>query len=301
MTLEQLRIFVAVAEREHMTRASKALGLVQSTVSSAIAALENRYDVKLFHRFGRQIQLTDTGRIFLEEAKAVLARSAAAELALSEIGGLRAGALSIYASQTIANYWLPQHLVRFRRSYPKIAVYLSIGNTAQVAKAVLSGHAELGFVEGHIAAPPLEDTVIKGDRLVIVVGANHPLAKRRRISVNDLLELDWVLREPGSGTRSEFEDTLHKFGVAPHSLRIALELPSNEAICAAVESGSGATAISELVAKAGFSLKTLRKVPMELPARSFHVLQHQERHQSKAVRALLQMVAGTRNKADSPP
>lgn len=290
MTLEQLRIFVAVAEREHMTRASEALCLVQSAVSSAIAALETRHDVKLFHRFGRRIQLTDAGRVFLDEAKAVLARSEAAELVLSEFGGLSAGTLVIHASQTIASYWLPSYLVQFQRAYPKIAIRLSIGNTAQVAKAVLNGDAELGFVEGQIAASLLEDTIIEGDRLVVVVGTTHPLARRRRISVDDLLQLDWVLREAGSGTRSEFEDALRHLGVCPQSLRVALELPSNEAIRAAVEAGSGATAISELVAKAGFSLGKLRKVPLELPARSFHVLKHRERYHSKAAQALLQLI-----------
>ena len=288
--LEQLRIFVAVAEREHMTRASEALCLVQSAVSSAIAALEIRHDVKLFHRFGRRIQLTDAGRVFLDEAKAVLARSEAAELVLSEFGGLSAGTLVIHASQTIASYWLPSYLVQFQRAYPKIAIRLSIGNTAQVAKAVLNGDAELGFVEGQIAASLLEDTIIEGDRLVVVVGTTHPLARRRRISVDDLLQLDWVLREAGSGTRSEFEDALRHLGVRPQSLRVALELPSNEAIRAAVEAGSGATAISELVAKAGFSLGKLRKVPLELPARSFHVLKHRERYHSKAAQALLQLI-----------
>lgn len=64
MTLEQLRIFVAVAEREHMTRAAEALGLVQSAVSAAIAALESRHGTPLFHRIGRRIELTDAGRLF---------------------------------------------------------------------------------------------------------------------------------------------------------------------------------------------------------------------------------------------
>jgi DNA-binding transcriptional LysR family regulator len=91
MTLEQLRIFVAVAERQHVSQAAQALNLVQSAVSHAIAALETRHDTKLFDRVGRRIELTDAGRMFLGEARAVLARAEAAELALSEIGGLKRG------------------------------------------------------------------------------------------------------------------------------------------------------------------------------------------------------------------
>ena len=127
MTLEQLRIFVAVAERQHVTEAARALNLAQSAASHAIAALEARHDTKLFDRVGRRIELTEAGHIFLAEARAVLARTEAAELALSEFGGLKRGTLSIQASQTIAGYWLPRHLVAFRRAYPQIKIRLAIG------------------------------------------------------------------------------------------------------------------------------------------------------------------------------
>ena len=111
MTLEQLRVFVAVAQRQHVTRAAEALHLAQSAVSAAIAALEARHDVKLFHRVGRGIALTEAGELFLVEARAVLARAESAELALAELAGLKRGVLAIQASQTIASYWLPRYLV----------------------------------------------------------------------------------------------------------------------------------------------------------------------------------------------
>nr|MDA8248863.1 LysR family transcriptional regulator [Rhodospirillales bacterium] len=128
MTLEQLRVFVAVAERQHVTRAAEALHLAQSAVSAAVAALEARHGTKLFHRVGRGIELTEAGSLFLAEARAVLARAEAAELMLSELAGLRRGTLRVQASQTIASYWLPRHLVAFRRAHPGIDVRLSIGN-----------------------------------------------------------------------------------------------------------------------------------------------------------------------------
>ena len=150
MTLEQLRIFVAVAERQHVTQAAHALNLAQSAASHAIAALEARHQAKLFKRVGRRIELTEAGQVFLDEARAVLARAEAAELTLSEFGGLKRGTLSVQASQTIASYWLPRHLVSFKKAYPEIQIRLTIGNTAQVAAAVENGTAELGFVEGAV-------------------------------------------------------------------------------------------------------------------------------------------------------
>ena len=287
MTLEQLRIFVAVAEREHMTRASEALGLVQSAVSAAIAALEARHKTALFHRLGRRIELTEAGRIFLEEARAVLARAAAAEQALAELGNLNSGTLAVHASQTIASYWLPRHLVRFHQTYPYVSIRLSIGNSAQVAKAVLEGESELGFIEGHVDAAPLEDRIISGDRLVIVTSRAHPWTQRERIAPGDLLGSDWVLRERGSGTRSEFEEALKQVNLSPAKLRVVMELPSNEAVRAAVEASGGATALSELVVSAAIAEGRLCRIGFDLPTRDFHVLRHPERYQSKAAEAFL--------------
>ncbi len=208
MTLDQLRIFVAVAERQHVTRGAQALNLAQSAASSAIAALEARFATKLFNRVGRGIELTEAGRLFLAEAKAVLARAEAAELALAEIGGLKRGTLSVQASQTIASYWLPRHLVAFRRAHPGIEVRLSVGNTAQVAAAVHEGEAELGFVEGAVNDPELSSATVAHDQLVLVVGPEHPWARTGSIAPHDLTASEWVLREPGSGTRSAFETAL---------------------------------------------------------------------------------------------
>src|SRR5258708_29873609 len=128
MTLEQLRIFVAVAERQHVTQAARALNLAQSAASHAIAALEARHDTKLFNRVGRRIELTEAGQVFLAEARAVLTRAEAAELALSELGGLKRGTLSVQASQTIAGYWLPPPIGAVQRPLPEVPTRLGVGD-----------------------------------------------------------------------------------------------------------------------------------------------------------------------------
>jgi DNA-binding transcriptional LysR family regulator len=291
MTLEQLRIFVAVAEREHVTRAAEALGVVQSAASAAIAALESEHDVQLFHRVGRRIELTEAGRIFLAEARAVLARAQAAELALSELGGLKRGSLSIHASQTIGTYWLPAHLARYRKAHPAIDVQLAIGNTTQVAAAVIAGTAELGFVEGEVDAPALSKKSIEGDRLAVVIASGDAPAKPKKLTPADIQAMDWVLREPGSGTRAEFEAELRRRKIDPAALKVVLELPSNEAVRSAVLAGAGATAISELVVAPGLRYGTLIQLEFAMPQRAFHILRHKERYRSRAADALLEIVA----------
>jgi DNA-binding transcriptional LysR family regulator len=287
LTLEQLRIFVAVAEREHMTRAAEALGLVQSGVSVAVAALETEHNVHLFHRVGRRVELTEAGREFLADARDVLAHAAAAELKLTDIGGLRRGTLSIHASQTIGAYWLPARLAAFRDAYPAIEVRLAIGNTAQVTAAVGAGTAELGFVEGEIDEPTLSDRALEGDRLAVVIAASEGAPITDALSATDILAMRWVLREQGSGTRAEFESELRRRGIDPKALDVVLELPSNEAVRSAVLAGAGATAISELVVSPGLHYGSLRQLSFEMPHRPFHILRHKERCRTKAADVFL--------------
>ncbi|GAC1574286.1 MAG: LysR family transcriptional regulator [Sphingomicrobium sp.] len=287
MTLEQLRIFIAVAEKQHVTQAASELNLTQSATSAAIAALEARYGIKLFDRIGRGIALTQTGRDFLDEARAVVARAKAAGQVLNDLAGLKRGSLTIAASQTVANYWLPARLQLFQRAHPGINRHVIIANTEQVARAVHQGSADLGFVEGEIDDPSLAIRKIDGDSLVIVVGSNHRWVDQTQIRPKDLTTTDWVLREPGSGTRAMFEAVLRKAGVELTDLRIALELPSNEAVRSAVESGGGATAISNLVVAQSLSAGTLHRIKIELPKRSFFFLRHKEKYASLAETALL--------------
>jgi DNA-binding transcriptional LysR family regulator len=290
MTLEQLRVFVAVAERQHMTRAAEALNLAQSAASAAIAALETRHGSRLFHRVGRGIALTEAGALFLVEARAILARVEAAELVLTQLSGLMRGTLAIQSSQTIASYWLPRHLVAFRRAHPGIAIRLQIGNTAQVAAAIHAGTAELGFVEGEVGDPALAQTQVARDQLVIVVGPSHPWATAPCPFAADFAATEWVLREPGSGTRSAFEAALKGYGIAAATLPVALELPSNEAVRAAVEAGLGATALSASVAASSLEAGLLHRVAIPLPDRAFTVLCHTERPPGPAAEKLLQIL-----------
>lgn len=268
-----------------MTRAAAALHLTQSAVSGAIHALESRHDVKLFHRVGRRIELTDEGREFVLEAKAIMSQVRSAEARLHDLSGVRRGSLAVFASQTIAAHWLPRHLVRFHEEFPQIQLCLEVGNTAQCAQAVLAGAASLGFVEGTIEENSLSVKIVAWDRLVLVVGRDHPWTRSTPRFPEDIHNTEWALREPGSGTRSSFEDAVSAMGVMPAGLHVAMELPSTTAICTAVEAGRLATAVSELVAKAGVESGRLVVVPFDLPPRAFSLIRHRERHHSRAAEA----------------
>lgn len=287
MTFEQLAIFVAVAEREHLTKAAAAINLTPSAVSASIRSLEQHYGVELFHRIGRRIELTDAGRIFLEEARKLLARSQSVELILSELGSLQRGSLNVFASQTIASYWLPPRLMDFHNRFPGIELQLTIGNTRTVADAVISGEADIGFVEGDLDEPALAASIVAHDELVVVVGPSHPWAGKKALDVDDIRSGRWVMREVGSGTRSAFEEALNDLGIKADTLDIVLVLPSNESILCALLTGSGAATVSRLAAEQYIESGRLCEVDFPAPAREFRLLRHKERHASKAALTLL--------------
>jgi DNA-binding transcriptional LysR family regulator len=290
MTLDQLRIFVAVAERQHLTQAADVLALTPSAVSASIRALEDRYGTPLFDRVGRRIEVNAAGRIFLDEARATLARAAGAERVLVELAGLARGALALQASQTIASYWLPPLLVRFRATHPQIDVRLDIGNTQSVADAVREGQADLGLVEGGVDDAALAVDSVGQDRMAIVVAPGHPWTRKRKLTAADLQAARWIMREPGSGTRSALEEMLVEQGADLAALQVALTLPSNEAVRAAVMSGSDVAGLSELVAAPYIAAGLLAKVSVNLPPRDFFLLRHRERYRSRASQAFEQLV-----------
>ncbi|WP_292551751.1 LysR substrate-binding domain-containing protein, partial [Mesorhizobium sp.] len=264
MTLDQLRIFVAVAERGHMTKAAELLGISQSAASAAIRALEQQHGVRLFDRVGRNIELAQTGRRFLPEAKAVLERAAAASNVLADVSQTVTGSLSIAASQTIASYWLPRRLAAFHEAYPAVRLNVSIGNTSQVETQVLDGTADFGLVEGRTESDILRRAKVDVDRLLLVVAPSHPKIAEHAPGHPDIRELRWIIREGGSGTREALEDLARREAVPFADLRIFLVLPSNEAIRQAVEAGAGATIISELVVGRAVAEGSLRSVPIAL-------------------------------------
>ena len=291
MTLEQLRIFVAVAERGHVTRAAKALRISQSAASAAIAALESRYGTKLFDRVGRGIQLSETGKLFLREARAVLDRASMASSVLQDLAGQATGKLAIAASQTIATYWLPRRLATFHAANPGVLLNVVIRNSREVETAVIEGEADLGLVEGPTQHAALIRQHIDHDKLVLVVAANRPALPLNTMGRLDLRAVNWVIREAGSGTRRGLEDVAFREGLTLDDLNIFLVLPSNEAVREAIEAGAGATIISRHVVASAIAARKLVEIPIDLPQREYALLRHRERHMTLTQQALVAHLA----------
>lgn len=284
MTLEQLRIFIAVAEREHLTRASEILNLTQSAVSSAISQLEARYGVKLFDRVGRGITLTDAGRLFLVEARSVMARAQEAEMTLYDAAGGRRGKLTIITSQTVGNYWIAARMARYRTAFSGVSLKLEITNTEKAAMAVLSGEADLAIVEGVVGDSRLSITKIAGDEVVLALPRDHAFASKASLTGNDWSRLKFVVREQGSGTRAILAEFLLSMDVPLDHSNVVMELPSNEAVRSAVEAGVGASILSTLVVDQSCKAGLIQCLRLTLEPRRFHILRLKERDNGLALR-----------------
>lgn len=311
MTLEQLQIFVEVARRGHVTAAAQALHKTQSAVSAAIQALEARHGVVLFDRIGRNIQLNQAGQIFLTEAEAVLARSKAAICALDDLSTMQRGHLVLMASQTAGSYWLPEKLALYHKRWPHITLHISLGNSQDVAEAVSSALVEIGLVEAEIRGPDLIHQLAATDDMILVVGTKHPWSyamhdmnvaapalsapvnwpsKRQQGADAGFLHdvfasTPWIMREEGSGTRVAAEQILQENGLTLAAMPKVIVLPSNEAVLGAVEANMGATFVSRRAAKARLMSNLLVEIPFCTSTRSFYLLRHRERHQSRASQA----------------
>lgn len=285
MKLDQLKIFVEVAKWGHVTKAAGALGMSQSAISSAIATLEGNYEVRLFDRVGRGIRLTDNGEIFLREARAVLDRAELAKSVLQDFSG-HPSPVTIAASQTIAAYWLPRRLASFHTANPRVRLNVVIGNTNKVEIDVVSGKANIGLVEGPTQNPALVRQKIDHDQIILVVASNQPPLPRDKKGGLDLRAINWVLREPGSGTRRAFEDFVLREGHSVDELNVFLVLPSNEAIREAVEAGIGATVISRHVVAPAIAAGKLKEIAIDLPWREYVLVRHRERHATPEEKAL---------------
>lgn len=290
MTLTQLKIFIAVAEIGNVTKAAEALGMTQSAASAAIAAIEEVYQVQLFERVGRAIELSETGRRFLPEAQSVIASAKTATRNLRSLGGKTYGKLQIAASQTIANYWLPQRLAVFHNRNPDVSLNVNMSNTRDVEQAVLTGKANIGFVEGQITSDKLMLTKIDHDQPLIVASSKRWSTFAMSDKKINLNNIPWIVREKGSGTRKMLEDLIETKGLRWEDLDITLELPSNESVREAVVAGAGATLISRHVVNLSLQTGLLKSATLDFPPRNYHMIFLKERQSSAAEDALIEII-----------
>lgn len=277
-TLRQLEVFLATAHHENLTRAAESLAMSQSAASSALRDLESQFDVQLFDRIGKRLQLNELGRSIRPKAQALLEQASVLEAALSgdeEIGHLRVG-----ATMSVGNYIAVGIMTRYMLEQTGARVELEVGNTSSIVRKLVNFELDLGMIEGEIQHPDLKMLYWREDELVVFCAPDHELAGKPWLTDEDLIQVEWIVREQGSGTRQNFEWALH--GLLPQ-LNIKLELQHTEAIKRAVEAGLGVGCLSAITLGDAFRRGTL--VPLPVPHRDFKRGLYFVRHRNKFISA----------------
>ncbi|WP_419835867.1 LysR substrate-binding domain-containing protein [Endozoicomonas atrinae] len=285
ITLRQLQVFRAIATLGQVQLAARQLYLSQPATSMALSELEKHLNGQLFDRTGNRLILNAEGKKLLPLACELLDRS-------EEISRLfnhsdhHSGKLTIGASTTVGNYLLPEELTRFENANPEITVALDIHNTTTIIEKLASLEIDLACVEGPCQHPGIETIPWREDHLILFCSSEHPLAKRKTVTIESLEQTEWILREPGSGTRMLFE--LH-IGQHLRQRHLKMELNQTEAIKSVVRSGIGISCLSELcIAK---ELAQGELVPLPFPKktmkRQLWLLLNKKKYRSGLVNLLL--------------
>lgn len=285
-TLRQLEVFLATARHENLSRAARELSMSQSAASDSLKELENQFDIRLFDRIGKRLQLNDFGRVLQPRAEELLERAKDLESALGKHQDM--GLIKVGATLSIGNYMAIPLITQYRQRYPQGRVKLEVDNTAQISQRVANFTLDLGMIEGEINNEALLVTRWLDDELVVFCAPTHRLASKKEITDADLSEEPWILREEGSGTRQAFDRAMHD--LLPQ-LDILLELEHTEAIKRAVAAGMGLACLSRITLED--SLEQGRLVELKLPkrdlSRSLYLIRHRDKYLSSAIQHWIEL------------
>ncbi len=247
-SLRQIQVFLAIAHFENVSRAAEQLSLSQSAASGALKELESQYDIQLFDRIGKRLKLNEQGRQLRVKAESLVTLAQDIEEDLKQNNVI--GNLKIGATLTIGNYLCVDLIEQYLKDAPNAHINLDIANTERIKQELLNFDIDVGLLEGEIQHQDLDIRTWKSDSLRCFCSPEHPLAKKKNISLQDLVDASWVLRELGSGTRQTFDRVMseHK-----GKLNIALELEQTEAIKRAVEKQLGISCLSSIALEDDFN------------------------------------------------
>lgn len=239
-TLHQLKVFEATARHGSFTRAAEELFLTQPTVSMQVKQLTKAIGLPLFEQVGKRLYLTDAGRELFGTCQEIFQKLEQLEMTVADLKGMKQGRLRL-AVITTTKYFMPRLLGPFCQRYPGIDVSLTVTNHERVIERLSNNQDDLYVMSQlpeHIdikAHPFLENP------LVVVAPRDHPLVKEKRIPLKRLAEEVFIMREPGSGTRGAFQRLLDTQNL---TVKMRLELGSNEAIKQAIAGGLGLSVLS---------------------------------------------------------
>lgn len=240
-TLHQLKVFETVARNGSFTRAAEELLITQPTVSSQVKQLTKSVGLPLFEQIGKKLYLTNAGEELLLTCQDIFEKLNNFEIKIADLKGTKQGQLNL-AVITTAKYFVPRLLGSFCQTYPGIDVALKVTNHQEIQQRMLANQDDLYVVSNLVHDIDLTSQPFLNNPLVVVARKDHPLANKKNIDLKELNDQPFIMREQGSGTR---EAILKLFADNDLSVKVKLELGSNEAIKQAIYGGLGISILSE--------------------------------------------------------
>ncbi|MCK5507103.1 MAG: LysR family transcriptional regulator [Desulfobacterales bacterium] len=297
--LRQLEIFCKVVEHKSFSKAASAVFLAQASVSERILNLEEMIGAKLLDRLGREVVPTKAGKLLHAHARILLDMRRTACLAMENFIGIKQGKIHIGGSTIPGEYILPKYIEQFNKQFPDISVILTIADTCKIEEDIAGGYLELGIVGSKNTKKTLTYYELWDDELVVAIPAEHSLAKKQRITVEELFQEPFILREKGSGTLKIMENYLQKHESASiESLNIVARLGSSTAVKEGIKAGLGISILSsralETEIKTGI-LKALKIKGFDMK-RKFYLMKDKKRTASPLCQAIFDFLIATSTK-----
>ncbi|MEC2077608.1 LysR family transcriptional regulator [Metabacillus fastidiosus] len=283
---QQLSVFVTVAEKKNFSRAAEELHMTQPAVSQYIRTLEQTIGTKLLERNNKYVRLNKAGEIVYHHAKEILGLYTKMHDLVDDLTNKTSGSLSIGASYTFGEYVLPHIIADMHKRYPLIHPSIMIGNSKDIAELVKKHQLDVGIIEGELQDKQLTIEPFATDCMYVIASANKKWSED--ISIRQLEEETWIVREEGSGTREATERMFQTFGISPQR---KLEFGSTQLIKESVEEDLGITLLSESAIRKEHSIGLLKIVQVrELPVtREFSTVLSSP-FQTKALQVFLNLV-----------
>ena len=241
-TLDQLRILKAIVDEGSFKKAADSLFVTQPAVSLQVQNLEKQLEIAIFDRGGRKAQLTEAGKLLLNYCEKILGECQETCKAIEDLNNLKGGSLIIGASQTTGTYLMPRMIGHFRQKYPEVSVQLQIHSTRRTGWSVANGQIDIAIIGGQLPLELNESLQVipfATDELALVLPTNHPFAKSKILTKEDLYSLRFITLDNQSTTRKVVDQLLSSSGLDVQRLHIEMELNSLEAIKNAVQSNLG--------------------------------------------------------------
>jgi DNA-binding transcriptional LysR family regulator len=289
MELKYIEIFCAVVEMKSFSRAAKALGLTQPTISVHIKALEEEFSTRLLDRLGRTVIPTQEGEILYRYAKEIVNLKEHARLAMENVGSLVRGRLIVGASTIPGEYILPRFLAEFVQAYADVFPTLIIGDSNAIYESVLRSEVDVGIIGSAVKDRNIISKKFLDDELILVAPSDY---KASLINKDELMKAPLLMRETGSGSRVSVEEHLKKNSLEIEKLNVIAELGSSQALIRAVRSGMGLGFLSRLSVENEIKQKNLKAVKLKgiSITRRFHIITHRLRFNSRICRTFIEFL-----------